>query len=426
MKKILLTILLCCLAMNMMAQNALQICSEQDIALSLRPKYKKQAQQFLENFYDGLLLNYDDEIIKDTYIENNMQAESKRYKPEFQLSLNKNLQYLTPKQYLLELDKSFKSMDVENLSFSIENIQFQQDFYKLGMASCYLVMNYDLTLSENGNDILFKRHCKAYCLFPNAMAYMNILLMQVEPVKDIIAYVQKTNIQDKSSVAVKDDGLTTVINEKLENGVETSNEVSSVENLVDLVKTAQDNAVSTHTDEHNGYQYVDLGLSVKWATCNLGATAPEESGHYFSWGEIMPNKNSKYTEKDSRTFNKPFQDISGNPSYDAARANMKGGWRIPTRDELKELVNKCRFDWDSEKKGYRITGPSGNSIFLPASGIYTSSKLLQVKQACNLWSSTPYRGKNKFTHTLFFNSENKYSIGTIYRYMGCNIRPVID
>ena len=248
--------------------------------------------------------------------------------------------------------------------------------------------------------------------------------MQVEPIKDIIAYVPETKIQDESLVDVHNDGQKMAVNDKNEN--KPSNEIPKMENFVDSVKMTTENTVSLYADEYNGYQYVDLGLSVKWATCNLGATSPEKSGHYFSWGEILPNKDAKYTEKNSKTFDKPFQDISGNPLYDAARANMKGGWRIPTRDELKELVNKCRFDWDSVKKGYRITGPSGKSIFIPVSGIYTSSKLTLVKKACNLWSSTPYKGKNKLTHTLFFNSENIYSIGTIYRYMGCNIRPVID
>ncbi len=80
-----------------------------------------------------------------------------------------------------------------------------------------------------------------------------------------------------------------------------------------------------------GHEYVDLGLSVKWATCNVGATKPEEYGNYYAWGETATK--SEYTEDNSLTYGKQMRDISGNAQYDAATANWGGTWRMPTNDE---------------------------------------------------------------------------------------------
>ena len=80
-----------------------------------------------------------------------------------------------------------------------------------------------------------------------------------------------------------------------------------------------------------GHGYVDLGLSVKWATCNVGATSPEDYGHYFAWGERCPKE--EYTRENSLTYRKDMSDIAGNPQYDAATANWGGNWRMPTKNE---------------------------------------------------------------------------------------------
>ncbi len=79
------------------------------------------------------------------------------------------------------------------------------------------------------------------------------------------------------------------------------------------------------SNEINGHAYVDLGLSVKWATCNVGADKPEEYGNYFAWGEIAPKQS--YTKGNSVTYGKNFSDIGGDRCYDAVRANCGGTWR---------------------------------------------------------------------------------------------------
>ena len=93
----------------------------------------------------------------------------------------------------------------------------------------------------------------------------------------------------------------------------------------------------------NGHEYVDLGLSVKWATCNVGASKPEDYGNDYAWGETSTK--SSYTSDSSKTYGKQMNDIKGNSQYDAARANWGGTWRLPTGAELEELKNKCTWRW---------------------------------------------------------------------------------
>ncbi len=163
----------------------------------------------------------------------------------------------------------------------------------------------------------------------------------------------------------------------------------------------------------NGYSYVDLGLSVMWATCNVGATAPEGFGYYFAWGETKTKSN--YTADNSATINKDFSGIGGDSRYDAARANWGGSWRLPTYDELEELKEKCDWTWTTVNgvKGYIVKNKvSGNCIFFPSkryAGIY--------------WSSTPETRLNSCAWALYFDS-NKIDIDDIIRCNGCCVRPV--
>ena len=147
--------------------------------------------------------------------------------------------------------------------------------------------------------------------------------------------------------------------------------------------------VSCGKKKHNGHEYVDLGLSVKWATCNVGATSPEDFGHYFAWGETSPK--DEYTEDNCSTCGKQMSDIAGNAQYDAATANWGGDWRMPTKAEQEELLNNCTWTWTTQNgvNGYNVKGPNGNSIFLPAAGSRKSS-LYGAGSGGGYWGSTPY------------------------------------
>lgn len=138
----------------------------------------------------------------------------------------------------------------------------------------------------------------------------------------------------------------------------------------------------------NGHKYVDLGLSVKWATCNVGANKPEEYGDYFAWGEIETK--TSFVENNCTTFRKQMSDISGNPQYDVARKKWGVTWRMPTKAEMEELTNRCTWQWTKRNgvNGYKVIGPNGNHIFLPAAG--TSRWSCFIDGIGGYWSSTPY------------------------------------
>lgn len=149
-------------------------------------------------------------------------------------------------------------------------------------------------------------------------------------------------------------------------------------------------------NSNNGYEYVDLGLSVKWASCNVGAASPEASGNYFSWGETevkdentgdnykygsvgcLEGEGSSFTKycfnkKHGKVDNKRTLDLSD----DAARAAWGGDWRMPSLDEANELLEKCTWTWTQLNgvSGCQVTGPNGNSIFLPACGFRHESDI---------------------------------------------------
>ena len=195
--------------------------------------------------------------------------------------------------------------------------------------------------------------------------------------------------------------------------------------------------------KHEGHEYVDLGLpsGLKWATCNVGATTPEEYGDYFAWGEVEPketynwstykygsdyNQLTKYCSKsnygkDGFTDNKTVLD----PEDDAATANWGSAWRMPTKAEQDELSNNCTWDWTTQNgvKGYKVTGPNGNSIFLPAAGFMYEGTLGDAGSGGIYWSSSLYIGDSSYAYGVYFNSDN-VDMDYSSRDFGKSVRPV--
>ena len=191
------------------------------------------------------------------------------------------------------------------------------------------------------------------------------------------------------------------------------------------IGTAYGEEVSFTTVERNanGYEYIDLGLSVKWATCNVGATLPEEYGDYFAWGETT----TKETYKNCLTYNVSMNDIAGNAQYDAATANLGGSWRMPTYNELYELGTKCTWTWTTLNgvDGYNVEGPSGASIFLPAAGYRFGSYLYNDGSFGYYWSSTPE--DNDYTGAChFYFASHSLKMGYQNRAYGQSVRPVLE
>ena len=177
----------------------------------------------------------------------------------------------------------------------------------------------------------------------------------------------------------------------------------------------------------SGHEYVDLGLSVKWATCNVGASKPEDYGDYYAWGESRTKMDEGYMLDNCETYGKSMGDIKGNSRYDAARANWGGTWRMPTKAEMQELIDKCNWKWTTQNgvKGYKFTGPNGNSIFLPAAGGRGGYFLFNTGSRGDYWSSTPNSSNSENAYGLYFNSDSN-GMGDFGRTYGRTVRPVLE
>lgn len=193
-------------------------------------------------------------------------------------------------------------------------------------------------------------------------------------------------------------------------------------------------AVKTEFEKLNGYEYVDLGLSsgLKWATCNVGASAPEECGDYFAWGETEAKTN--YSKENSLTYavsdllEQGFIEKNGllAPSYDAATANWGEGWRMPTRTEYLELIKECTWEWVTldDVNGYIVTGVNGNHIFLPASGYRYGSFLYEIGEFGYYWNSSKNSDYNT-SYRIIFDRESQ-DVFHFFRCIGLTVRPVTE
>ena len=172
---------------------------------------------------------------------------------------------------------------------------------------------------------------------------------------------------------------------------------------------------------HNPDDYVDLGLpsGTLWATCNVGASSPEDYGDYFAWGETSAKTSynsdwSNYfdTNDDGNTFNK-YYDNGGltelKPEDDAAYVNWGPAWRMPSEEQFEELVNSSYTitEWTTQNgvNGRKITSrANGNSIFLPASGYRGVSSLIAAGSDGMVWSRTLITSSSISAVTLGFSS----------------------
>ena len=172
----------------------------------------------------------------------------------------------------------------------------------------------------------------------------------------------------------------------------------------------------------NGGNAIDLGLSVKWADRNVGADSPEAYGDYYAWGELTTK--TEYNEYNSTAYGKDTGVISGNATYDVATANWGDGWRLPTVDEINELMEKCTFSWvEQNGVGGTLVEGNGNSIFLPATGYYKETAIKYEGTYGTYWTGTPNDSYNYQASTFAFD-ETKQTVYWDYRFNGHVVRPV--
>ncbi len=202
----------------------------------------------------------------------------------------------------------------------------------------------------------------------------------------------------------------------------------------------------------NYHAYIEMGLSVKWATWNVGADSPGDYGDYFAWGMTRINNSYNWRsyqyciqgESDHLTrycTNSDFgyNHYSDNDSIlfsddDVAHVKWGGAWRMPTNKEWQELLDNCKWEWCAKDNtefggiaGWKVTsnveGYKDRFIFLPAAGYKSDSYTFEVSTCGYYWSSLLYKEIPTYANCLFFDSGKK-KVSTKSRHLGSSVRPV--
>ena len=244
--------------------------------------------------------------------------------------------------------------------------------------------------------------------------------------------------------------------------VDTDELNQTLQQIFDAIRSLEKKigAVEAAVDPFGTYEYVDLGLTSEtlWATCNVGASDPEGYGLFFAWADtqshelnegsnssytnykwitpgLTPKDMSKYTMADGQTDRSWYDGdtfIGDNlttvlPEDDAARAAMGGGWRMPTREEMEELMNQCTWVYEkrSNSNGYKITGPNGNVIFIPAATQKLSYPTTSTQQNRSgyYWTASLDEADSTNAYSFIFDNNSKRMM-TMGRYDWRAIRPV--
>ena len=190
------------------------------------------------------------------------------------------------------------------------------------------------------------------------------------------------------------------------------------------------------------HEYVDLGLpsGTLWATTNVGATNPEEYGDYFAWGETEPKdvydwSTYKWCNGSETTLTKYCTDsyygtvdnkTELEPEDDAATVNWGSLWRMPSQEQIKELVDNCTWSWTTRNgmNGRLVTGPNGNTLFLPAAGFRSGNSLSQAGSRGTYWSLSLFEMDDDAPLYLHFNSDEYGLYYGSMRITGLTVRPV--
>ena len=172
-------------------------------------------------------------------------------------------------------------------------------------------------------------------------------------------------------------------------------------------------------------QLIDLGLpsGTLWADRNVGADSPEAAGDYFRWGETVP-----FTENSEEYKYRDLGNSIAGTEYDAATVNLGDTYKMPTFDQIKELIDECKWKWTKQNgvKGMKVTGPNGNSIIFPASGYryYSSGALNDVGSSGCYWSASPY--SSSYGRSLYVDSGSWYWGSYGSRAYGFPVRAVAE
>ena len=216
--------------------------------------------------------------------------------------------------------------------------------------------------------------------------------------------------------------------------------IGDVTCLVDylLNGTWEDEPV-TPPDEH---EWVDLGLpsGTLWATCNVGASSPEEYGSYFAWGETEPKDvyswitykwcNGSYNTMTKYCASSDYGTVDNktelDPEDDAAYVNWGSSWRMPTLEQQQELIDNCTWTWTQQNgvNGQLGIAPNGNTLFLPAAGNRWDESLNDAGSGGGYWSRTLVPDISNHAYFLRLYKGSVYYDLCRYRFVGFNVRAV--
>lgn len=185
-------------------------------------------------------------------------------------------------------------------------------------------------------------------------------------------------------------------------------------------------------------EYVDLGLASGnlWATCNIGASTPEEYGTYYAWGADRFISSTNYASYPGYYITQPlgsYKSYSGDSNYDTATQVLGGKWITPDQDDWIELINNSDVEWTTQNgvNGMLVTGPNGKSIFLPAAGFYSPAAEAYKQQGTygHYWSSEikpRYYYDETVAACLDFSSNlSKMNLNDQSYWFGCSVRPIM-
>lgn len=208
-------------------------------------------------------------------------------------------------------------------------------------------------------------------------------------------------------------------------------------------------SITTGDGKHNGFYYVDLGLSVNWATCNIGAKLASNDGKLFQFGRVDGykyddgnNAFKTYNDNTSETGNQFVPISSSETTYDinailqsnddAASAIMKSDWKMPDKSKIEELIQNTthRLETINDKLGIlfisKVEGYTGKSLFIPFSGYWDGKKFTDIDIYGCLWSSQVYDKSNTYSFMLRVKNNNDCEILNYDRARGYSIRGVFE
>lgn len=192
----------------------------------------------------------------------------------------------------------------------------------------------------------------------------------------------------------------------------------------------KDTIVSCFVQVIGKKEWVNLGLSVNWATFNVGADEPEGYGEYYTWGGLTPISSSYCPEYVPPTLSYDGEITVLDPAFDVVRVKWGGEWRMPTNEEFEELRNNCNWIWTSINGHYgykvasKLQGFTDNYIFLPASGSYQGNELKEVNSR-TYYRTNVYYPLYQGGYTYSINSTLGYNqLVPIIPNVGVVIRPV--